>query len=162
MSNVITPQLPLEFSEIINQLSASFVENPNPLAEGVFNPQIEDSEFGYASVTSLKNLVSQNLKNLLLTDPGERIMDVNFGVGIKRYLFENKSPIILQSLRSRINSQINTYMPFLVINDVILNNNIEIDSPEDEPNFLGIKIFYTVPSSNISDVLTISYDYLTG
>jgi phage baseplate assembly protein W len=35
----------------------------------------------------------QKLKNIVLTNPGERVMLPNFGVGIKRYLFSQNSNI---------------------------------------------------------------------
>ena len=33
-------------------------------------------------------MINQNFKNLLLTNPGERIMDTRFGVGLSMFLFE--------------------------------------------------------------------------
>ena len=44
---------------------------------------------GFTMIKDIKRLVSQNLKMLLLTVPGERVMEPEFGVGLKRYLFQN-------------------------------------------------------------------------
>ena len=49
----------------------------------------KDSEDGFQLVKSLKQNIKQNLKMLLLTIPGERVMEPNFGVGLKTYLFSN-------------------------------------------------------------------------
>jgi hypothetical protein len=44
-------------------------------------------------VSDLTSVVDQNIKMTLLTSPGERVFDSNFGVGLKRYLFENDTTI---------------------------------------------------------------------
>jgi len=44
---------------------------------------------GYQMNKTIKRLIKQNLKMLLLTNPGERVMDPTFGVGLSAYLFEN-------------------------------------------------------------------------
>ena len=46
---------------------------------------------GIANIKNYKLLALQNLKMLVLTIPGERIMDPEFGVGIYALLFENFS-----------------------------------------------------------------------
>ena len=43
----------------------------------------------YALTKDLVSTTKQNFKNLVLTSPGERVMDINFGVGIYGLLFEN-------------------------------------------------------------------------
>lgn len=44
---------------------------------------------GFEMNKDLKSLFRQNLKMLILTDPGERVMQPDFGVGMRRYLFQN-------------------------------------------------------------------------
>ena len=46
-----------------------------------------DEDGAYRLVKSFKELVKQNFKNLVLTAPGERIMDPNFGGWIKKFSF---------------------------------------------------------------------------
>ena len=50
-------------------------------------PLKESGELDYKHVDEYGDLVRQNFKNLLLTIPGERMMDPDFGVGIQRFLF---------------------------------------------------------------------------
>ena len=50
--------------------------------------QVDDSD-GFVMNKSIGAVVKQNLKMLILTIPGERVMEPNFGAGIARYLFEN-------------------------------------------------------------------------
>ena len=43
-----------------------------------------DGPFGLNK--TIPSVVEQNIKMVIFTSPGERIMDSNFGVGIRRYL----------------------------------------------------------------------------
>ena len=55
---------------------------------GVALPLLRSSNDGFEMLKTIKETVKQNLKTIILTNPGERIMDPEFGVGIRRFLFE--------------------------------------------------------------------------
>ena len=63
-----------------------------------------------------ENVINQNIKNLLLTNPGEKLFDPNFGVGLRRYLFE--FPNVSTNIRSDIIDQIREYIPFINVTSV--------------------------------------------
>ena len=86
-------------------------------------PIRRDSTHGYALTRTYTEMVLQNFKNLVLTNPGERIMDPDFGVGLKRYLFENTSPSLYGRIASDIESQARRYMPFLSVDNIIFYDN---------------------------------------
>ena len=44
---------------------------------------------GLATNKDFREVARQNLKMIVLTSPGERIMIPNFGVGIRNFLFES-------------------------------------------------------------------------
>ena len=46
---------------------------------------------GFALTQTYQDVARQNLKTLILTNPGERIMNPYFGVGLKRRLFDPKN-----------------------------------------------------------------------
>mgnify|MGYP000439218146 FL=1 len=54
-------------------------------------PLTKDPQDGYALNKEYVELVQQNLKMILLTAPGERIMEPEFGVGLRNYLFQNNT-----------------------------------------------------------------------
>ena len=56
----------------------------------------------YALNKTHVELVKQNFKNLLLTSPGERIMEPNFGVGLRTFLFEQDAQILQDQIVSKI------------------------------------------------------------
>jgi len=99
-------------------------------------------------------MIKQNFKNLLLTNPGERIMDTRFGVGLSSFLFEQKSDEVKSQIAARVNRQITLYMPFISINQIIFPEGIG-DVPVD-PNSLNMRIEYSVPSIGLSDFVDIS------
>ena len=58
---------------------------------------------------ALTPLYEFNFRNVLLTIPGEKLSDPNFGVGLRTYLFELETQD-WSSLRSKVESQIRTYI----------------------------------------------------
>lgn len=79
-------------------------------------------EQGYNLIPDLKTLSNQNFLMLLLTNPGERIMDGNFGVGIRRLLFENYSSFLKLNFEQRLKNQIQIYAPYISIRDISYGN----------------------------------------
>lgn len=116
-----------------------------------------NQSFGpYTSLTSINDVIKQNLKMLVLTNPGERIMNPNFGVGIKRFLFENKSNKTYGSIRGKITSQVSTYLPFISIDNILISDLVSQLPNDFYENAVQISIHYTVPNANINDVLNIT------
>jgi phage baseplate assembly protein W len=118
-------------------------------------PLLLDGELGpYKLNKTLKESIKQNFKNLILTNPGERIMDTNFGVGLITFLFESDTPAFRENIKARINEQTKMYMPFIKIKSVTFigkSNNIITDK-----NSINIKIHYSISQLNVSDLLDIS------
>tara|TARA_R110002012_G_scaffold58860_1_gene153163 strand:+ start:186 stop:587 length:402 start_codon:yes stop_codon:yes gene_type:complete len=66
-----------------------------------------------------KDQVRANLLNLFLTDPGERLQNPSFGIGLRRLLFEND--VSKEKLKSLIEDQVQIYIPDVNIINVDLN-----------------------------------------
>jgi len=117
---------------------------PNILASDM---SISPSD-GFEQVFTLKKNIKQNLKMLLLTNPGERVMNPNFGVGVNQYLFEMvEDQSVYANIDSKIREQISLYMPYLKIQriDFVAQNN---------KNKINLKISYSVPRISLNDQLT--------
>jgi phage baseplate assembly protein W len=69
--------------------------------------------------------VKQSIKNLLLTDPRERLMQPFVGAGIKGLLFENLTPGVLKLIKEKVTSTISTYEPRAELIDVIVSSNYD-------------------------------------
>jgi len=75
---------------------------------------------GYFSILPDERTIQGRLIQLLVTAPGERPYLCDYGVGLKKYLFEPLDDMTLRTLRSRITSQFGRYEPGLLIRDLNL------------------------------------------
>ena len=103
----------------------------------------------FKGTQTLKEQVKANLINLLLTQPGERVNEPNFGVGLKHFLFEQN--IDIDSLNTVINEQINFYIPEISLIDS------EVNFLDDE-HLLFIKIIYSINSDNTMDAIQLNFN----
>ena len=112
---------------------------------------------GYALNQNFKEVARQNLKMVILTSPGERIMIPEFGVGIRNYLFENVNTSTFNTIRQRIENQVASYLPYITIRNIEFtserNDGISGVEPSSNSNYVNIQIRYSVPSMFISDTL---------
>ena len=90
---------------------------------------------------------------MLLTSPGERVMNPDFGVGLRRFLFEPRESMI-PNIRQRIISQASKYLPFLEIIKIVFDQRNTQNELQDS-NMLSIVIEYQVPSLNFETSITL-------
>ena len=109
---------------------------------------------GYALIGDYVSLVKQNFKNLLLTVPGERMMIPNFGIGLKRFLFENDNPLVYDGVAERIREQVEKYLPYIAINDIIFNSSAIDSSLQD--NTLYVRVEYRIIPLELNDAIDIT------
>ncbi len=111
-----------------------------------------NQSFGpYTSLDNLTDLARQNLKMLILTNPGERIMIPSFGVGIRKFLFENRGAATSAGIKAAIQSQVSAYLPYITINEILISDLVS-DIPNDYyENALQVSIRYSIPSAFLTD-----------
>lgn len=114
---------------------------------GVALPLTYDSGDGFTMLKRIQDVIKQNFKMLILTIPGERVMEPDFGVGLKKYLFENFSDSVYAEIDTRIRKQVSIYMPALIIQE------IEFASTDQDNNTLAIFISYRIPAIGATDLL---------
>lgn len=121
-----------------------------------FGPKLPFTFDKVDGVKLTKNLVEeirQNFKHLVLTQPGERVMDVEFGVGLLSFLFDFDSPSTRANVIARIKEQVSIYMPYVVVQNVSFfrrEDNLNI-----QPNELRMIINYYITTLNEDDVLEV-------
>jgi len=123
----ISPQLPLSYSE---------TDGP------------------YRLNKTLTQTIRQNFKNLILTSPGERIMEPNFGVGLYNFLFEPLSGETMDRLVEKITEQKDVYMPSVnieVIDFITSDENSNLAY-----NQVQVVIQYNILPYNAKDELRIT------
>tara|TARA_R100000008_G_scaffold8353_3_gene4381 strand:+ start:1058 stop:1456 length:399 start_codon:yes stop_codon:yes gene_type:complete len=120
-------------------------------------PLVVDNVFGaYRLNTTFTELATQNLKMLILTIPGERMMDPSFGVGLRRYLFENNGADTYQEIANNIGRQVERYLPYIQIDDIKFQ--IPEDNPDIFPHNLSVSIFFTIVPLQRNSVVEIQVD----
>ena len=123
---------------------------------GVALPLDYDSTDGpYRLNKSLGQEVKQNLKNLLMTSPGERVMLPTFGAGIRRMLFEPKLPVTYEKVHTAISTQIAKFMPFVNIQGVTIFDDNAI--PDLGPNSVMVEVRYDIGQASSADTLKITF-----
>lgn len=111
------------------------------------------SDGPYILNKNIGQVIKQNFKNLVLTSPGERVMEPDFGVGLRQLLFEGISSRTYQVLEERLLEQVNDYMPFLNVEEVDFLS--ADNTPEMDLNAVTVRIVYNVGSIDSRDTLSI-------
>jgi uncharacterized protein len=86
--------------------------------------------------------IQQSLFILLNTAQGERIMREDFGCDLQRFMYEEISQSLINSLTLLITNSVLYYEPRILLNTVT------IDESEQTQGLLNISIDYTVRSTN--------------
>ena len=108
-----------------------------------------DSVNMFKGTTTVKEQVKSNLINLLLTEPGERVNEPNFGVGLKKLLFEQNPNV--EVLKEKINTQIEFYIPTVTLSDVNF-------TPSEDEYKLFILISYNFNLDGSTDAIQLNFN----
>ena len=103
----------------------------------------------FKGTQTVKEQVKSNLINLLLTEAGERVNEPNFGVGLKKLLFEQG--INTDELNERINNQIVFYIPEISLIDTSVKF-------EDDEHKLFITISYRFNLDGTNDAIQLNFN----
>ncbi len=104
----------------------------------------------YTTLTQAKD----NLKNLILTRKGERIMNPTFGCDIYKVLFEQMDGGLIESkIESTILDAVSNWLPYLSIDEIIFDyDNNDIDN-----NRINLELkFSLVSNPNLGESVTIN------
>ncbi len=103
----------------------------------------------FENIENTKELVRFHLTNLLLTNPGEKISDPNYGIGVRQMLFENITTGTLNLWSDKITDSINLYINYINLNHVQI-------IPFYEENSINIKISYNLFKDTEEQILELS------
>jgi phage baseplate assembly protein W len=104
----------------------------------------------FSSNYQTRNAVKNNLINYLLTNPGERPANPEFGAGLRKYIFDTIYSGGLSFIKEDIQQKISSNFPTIVI------NSIEVLGQEDF-NIINIIIKYRIVNTGINDELQINF-----
>jgi len=90
-----------------------------------------------------------NLKNLLLTRKGERMMQPNFGTNIYDSLFEPNTEFLIDDLKNSLTEDIELWLPYIVLN--------RIDAIRNEHD-INLRIVFQVSETGANLVINVLAD----
>ena len=128
-----------------------FFDQLSPFADVAYGPSIDSPIDQDQDLTDPLEQVKQNFKILLLTRPGEKLGDPEFGVGIQNFLFEMNSVETQSQINSKIRSQVSIYMSYINITKIVL------EDPQPDGNSLYVAITYFVPQINQQDQIVVEF-----
>ena len=117
-------------------------------------PLRSDDVFGFYVLTqTIKENTKQNVKMLLLTAPGERVMLPTYGVGIRNYLFENNPEF---EIVERIRNQMAKYLQDVSIVSLEVRKGTDREIAQTgQPHALTVNLIYLIRGINIQDSLSL-------
>ena len=86
--------------------------------KGVSYPLTKDGEGGFFTRQTDTKLIQNNLRQLILTEKGERPMQPNFGVRLRSRLFEPLTQSLISGLKKEIKATIKQYEQRIRITDL--------------------------------------------
>lgn len=107
------------------------------------NPLTED-----LAVKTNEEAVKEAIKNLILTDRGERLMQPLLGGNIRAMLFENNTPATIKTIQEMIKETINIYEPRATLLDVIVQSSLDESTIE-------VGIYFYINNSEQPITLTV-------
>ena len=138
-------------------MSSVLEKDLNPdIKIGISLPMDHTDGSGFFPGTSTTlSQTGSNIRNLLLTNKGERVGQREFGCGLLQILFEPLSDTLIDNVTSTIEEALATWLPHVLI------NKLNVEGDEVEQNQLNIEIEFSLTIQ--PDVLdSISLNFLTG
>ena len=90
-----------------------------------------------------ENAIARAVRNIVLTTPGEKFFDPDFGSSVSEILFENVDDITAVSIRDEIRSSLSNYEPRVELIDVTVDPNFD-------ENQFDVVISYRIVGVDIS------------
>ena len=97
-----------------------------------------------------------NIKNLLLTSKGERVMQPEFGSDLRDLLFEQYTEDLTDRIKDAIEEAMSTWLPYIVISSV------DVIEDKTNPNQTKVDLDFSLNyEPNRFDSITLNFDNTT-
>lgn len=124
---------------VLGQKKIVDLKNYEDYAIGITLPiQIGNTAFNQSFKTI--DQVKTNIKSLLLTKKGERVMQPNFGSGLQELLFDFNDAELSQKIEEVITEAIDAWMPYVTIESIDVEQTNELK----DGNQINISLSFTV------------------
>tara|TARA_R100000008_G_C3587457_1_gene173642 strand:- start:2708 stop:3103 length:396 start_codon:yes stop_codon:yes gene_type:complete len=100
----------------------------------------------YALSKTIKDNIQQNIRMLMLTTPGERMMLPGYGVGLRNYLFEIAPE---RQIFDKIKEQLDLFLPEIRVVSLNIKKGQNLMSSTGQDNSLFIRMEYLIPDTDL-------------
>ena len=114
----------------------------------------DEKQSGFATTSTTIEAVKNNIRNLLNTNRGERLMQPQFGTDLRRVLFEPIDEGLIAVIQDTILDAFQIWLPFVQVNDI---NIVNKDSDTDGNKVIINIIFNIIQNPNTLDSVTLSF-----
>ncbi len=105
----------------------------------------------FNSTYTTKDATKANLVNFFLTGQNERVFNVDFGAGLRNFLFEAITEDRIEEVIERIKNALKLYFPQVQVNSLRIQ-------AEPDQNLISFELKYSVRETNITDEIIINFE----
>ena len=130
---------------ILNRKENNDILSQNPRVNvGIDFPTaiVPDGDGFFKGTKTTEDAIKSNIRLFLLTQRGERLMQPNLGLNLRRFLFEQITENTVVEIENDIVEGFNFWMPFVQIRD------IQIDLSRQDANRIGIKLVFKIKNGS--------------
>tara|TARA_Y100001963_G_C6543888_1_gene336800 strand:- start:160 stop:600 length:441 start_codon:yes stop_codon:yes gene_type:complete len=108
----------------------------------------------FVSTKTTLEAIKNNIRSLLLTNSGERLMQPTLGLNLRKYLFEQMDDDAKSTMKAEIVDKFKFWLPFVEINDLKISMSRNDDIGKNQMN---IKVIYKV-LKNINSMQSVTVE----
>ena len=133
-------------TSVDSQLNESIVKSPIGILTPVSFNQSGGSLFNMS--INLEDQIQDNLRNLLSTNHGERLLLGDFGANLKELAYDLTSEDVISEALIRISTAVNKYMPFVTLETFTPT---VVKSADNSSIINKIRVGYSVPATGTAN-----------
>lgn len=96
------------------------IDRNDDIYVGIGFPLDHNVQGFFRKTKTIREQTKSNIRNLLLTEKGERLFQPNFGSNLKSLLFEQITPEKIDDIENDIRESIGTWLPYVNINELVV------------------------------------------
>tara|TARA_R100001377_G_scaffold76259_2_gene53104 strand:- start:36 stop:515 length:480 start_codon:yes stop_codon:yes gene_type:complete len=100
----------------------------------------DDKDGMFATTKTTMEAVKNNIRNLLSTNQGERLMQPNLGIDLRSLIFEQVDSDTILSIQNKILDSLETWLPFVQVTDIEVVN----DESRTDINQIVVRILFNL------------------
>jgi phage baseplate assembly protein W len=133
---------------VLGQKIVTDTKTYNDYAVGISLP-IQITNVAFAQTFQTIDQLKSNIKNLLLTVRGERLMQPEFGSGLYELLFEMNTDEFNQTVEDEIRTSLQRWLPIVTVDEVI----VEESNVLRDTNQFNVSLKFSVGNSTESETV---------